>query len=91
VGETEPAGFTVIGTELRRELQQRSAARLTHEVPPAARQFLRAHFELRQGLYAQAAQRFAKLAHDFPEQEYPRRMLAEISAALAVDPEVFLR
>jgi hypothetical protein len=89
--DVEPTGFTVLEKGARRELQQRAAARLTHEIPLAAREFLRAHFDLRQGLYMQAGQRFARLAREFPAEDYPRRMLAEVAAALGVAPDVFLR
>jgi hypothetical protein len=90
-GELEPTSFTVLERDARRSMAQKAAARLTHEIPSAAREFLRAHFDLRNGLLAQAGGRFALLAELFPDQAYPRQMVERIGAALGVDPAVLVR
>jgi hypothetical protein len=89
--EETPAPFTVLPAEQRRELQRHSWQRLSQEIPLAARIFLRGHYYLRNGLYMQAGLLFANLSTTFPEQEYPSRMVEEISQALGVDPSAFLR
>ncbi|MHC5210311.1 MAG: hypothetical protein ACYTG2_06310 [Planctomycetota bacterium] len=90
-GEQHPASFTLLDAGQRREIQDRAWQRLTHEIPAAARTFLRAHYYLRNHLYMQAGEHFADLALEFTHETYPRRMLAETGAALGVDPSAFLR
>lgn len=90
-GNAEPTACSVLARDVRRDLAQHAAARLTHEIPLAAREFLRAHFDLRNGLLVQAATRFATLANQFPTAAYPRQMLGRIGAALGVDPQVLVR
>jgi hypothetical protein len=89
--EQHPASFTLLDDEQRREIQSRAWRMLSHEVPTAARTFLRAHYYLRNHLYMQAGEHFADLALEFTHERYPRRMLAETAAALGVDPSAFLR
>jgi len=90
-GETEPTTFSALARNVRREMNQHAAARLTHEIPFAAREFLRAQYDLRNGLLVQAAGRIATLAGLFPDAAYPRQTLARIGAALGVDPAALVR
>ncbi|HTE05464.1 MAG TPA: hypothetical protein VK824_04645, partial [Planctomycetota bacterium] len=77
-GSVEPTAFSVLEKDVRRDLVQHAAAFLTHEIPLSAREFLRAQFDLRNGLLEQAAGRFAMLAKEIPTAAYPRLMLARI-------------
>jgi len=90
-GENHPAAFTVISREQARELQLAVQGKLGYEIPNTARIWLRAQFDLRQGLLQQAGDGYAQLVRLFPEQEYPRKRLADIARALGVDPAAFLR
>ena len=89
--ELHPASFTLLPEEQRLELESHARERLSAEIPYQAMVFLRAHYFLRSRLYTQAGQLFASLARRFPEQEYPRTMVAQVAAALGVDPSAFLR
>jgi hypothetical protein len=89
--EQHPASFTLLETEQRLQIQERAWRMLSHEIPAAARTFLRAHYYLRNRLYMQASEHFADLALEFTHESYPRRRLAETAAALGVDPSAFLR
>jgi len=85
------ASFTVMSPQERQDVQRHARLRLSHEIPLHARSFLRGHYYLRSGLYTQAGNQFRDLALAFPDESYPREMLARIGAALGVDPAAFLR
>lgn len=89
--ELHQGSFTLLPEEQRLELESHARDRLSAEIPYQAMVFLRAHYFLRNRLYMQAGQLFASLARRFPEQEYPRTMVAQVAAALGVDPSAFLR
>jgi len=89
--ERHPATFTLLPDEQRHEIERRVADKLSDEVPYQAGTFLRAHYFLRNRLYMQAGQAFAYLARRFPDEAYPREMVAQVAAALGVDPSAFLR
>ena len=89
--ELHQGSFTLLPDELRLELDSHARERLSAEIPYHAMVFLRAHYFLRNRLYMQAGQLFAGLSRRFPEQEYPRTMVAQVAAALGVDPSAFLR
>lgn len=59
--------------------------------PPSARRFLAGHLYLQRNLYQPAAELFAEVARDFPDEPYPKEVVHEIAAALRVDPSLFLR
>jgi hypothetical protein len=89
-GEERPASFTVVNrtdlATMKTELE-----RLSHDIPRTARDFLRGQYFLRNELYMQAGEQFARLAREFPEQPWPRQAVGRAAAALGVDPAVFLR
>jgi len=89
--ELHQGSFTLLPDEQRVELESHAGERMSAEIPYPAMVFLRAHYFLRNRLYTQAGQLFASLARRFPEQEYPRAMVAQVAAALGVDPSAFLR
>ncbi len=90
-GHASPASFTVMPVDQTRQIMNFAKLRLGVKVPEPARNFLRGHYYLRNDLYQQAAMQFAWLARRFPDADYPRERVEEISAALGVDPFVFLR
>jgi hypothetical protein len=89
--ELHPGTFALLPDEQQHELESNAAERWRNEIPYAALVFLRAHFYLRNRLYMQAGQNFATLAARFPDEVYPREMVAQVAAALGVDPSAFLR
>ncbi len=89
--ETEPTSVSLLPRDARREITLHATARLTHEIPLPAREFLRAQYDLRNGLLVQAAEHVATLAGLFPDAAYPRETLVRIGAALGVDPAVLVR
>ena len=89
--ERHPATFTLLPDDQRHEIDSRVGEKLTDEVPYQAATFLRAHYFLRNRLYMQAGQAFAYLSRRFPNEAYPRDMVAQVAAALGVDPSAFLR
>ena len=89
--ELHQGSFTLLPDEQQYEIESHARERMSAEMPYPAMVFLRAHFFLRNRLYTQAGQLFAGLARRFPEQEYPRAMVAQVAAALGVDPSAFLR
>ena len=82
--------FTLVSRE-QQVKQREDLGRLTQEIPVVARDFLRGQFFLHHQLYVQAGEVFARLSRKFPDQAWPRQMVAQIAAALGVDPSAFLR
>lgn len=89
--ELHGGAFSLLPDDQRIELDSHVADRLSNDIPYPAIVFLRAHFYLRNKLYMQAGLNFATLARRFPEQAYPREMIAQVAAALGVDPSAFVR
>ncbi len=85
------ASFTVLETTRTRKLMNRARLGLPPSTPEPAKYFLRGHFYLRHELYQQAAEQFAWLVQEFPDERYPSDQLDLISDALGVDRKVFLR
>jgi len=88
--EDRPTSFTLLGRETQRDLRA-ALERLTYQIPQPAQDFLRGQFFLRHGLYQRAAEQFARLVRQFPDQPWPLRAVEQVAAALGVDPAVFLR
>jgi len=89
--EMSQADFTCMDQEERLEVKSDCMRFLDRSVPAQAHWFFRGHYYMRKQLYTQAGEQFAMLARIFKNEDYPRRMVEQVSRVLGVDPSAFLR
>lgn len=85
------ARFEVISPARRRSINTHLMQNVPEEISSPTKRFLRAQFYLNQGLLMDAAIELGHLARAFPSAEYPAARLADVCAALGVDPSAFAR
>ncbi|GJM21766.1 MAG: hypothetical protein DHS20C15_16810 [Planctomycetota bacterium] len=92
VGEpSSRARFHLISSQRRVSIASHFDSHLPSELAGAPSRFLKAQFFLNQGLLTHAAEELAGLTRAFPSASYPAERLADVCAALGVDPSAFAR
>jgi len=85
------ARFEVISPARRSSISSHFTTHIPDQISSPTKRFLLAQFFLNQGLLMDAAIELGHLTRAFPSATYPARRLADVCAALGVDPSAFAR